>query len=868
MCLCPFFEKYGLLGCETKESQTKRHANSEKSKSRLQLYHTFFSELVQIQMHLEEYSLCKIHYNQLIASDFLRQLLLNSNLPSTSNRHGKRKVSNKFAEEQAHTEPAVTVEIDVYNSLQANKQTNEVAVQASNETHEIGVKVEDLKKQLEYAYEYVIESWDHVQEINKINKELTEQNNAFKYKWENRYSNQIKRIDAIIQIANQERQSIYKDIESLILNRQRFSLNNLLNFTPNNCWLESLAVESEPLPKGLLFLAFDNEQHGQHNYLDRGHNTVIYHTVTSFIALNMNKNNRVQFTIAPWLCDSLIDKQYDKLYYIAPEMQSEHELELKLYLSSILEELVVEKNDKFNTIDMTIKNQKGTGSHSKWCKKCNTTNIDNKKRTCPNCNEKLDTLAVLQAESANELTQINTASQSKSLVIKSYTFTHEQNRPNFDCISITQQSNPEHNVIIPEMYVPDPLEYNPNSIDNVRKVLEYIQKIAEINQGERKWLPVTCDGVPYTLAQKIKKDFPWLILIPGALHEEMNMLKAFIELNWMIDIKQFASLQGYRTENQLGYFKKSATENPSVENYLDWARKQEDHIYKLKFEQAVINFRTGIRNNRPLLVSAARRIFALIWSGCRHPMYRLLEITYGEQLMRLNPKVKQCIELYSVISRSGYSNQHQGLDAILEKVNKYLKALIPPVPSQKHWKIAARNCMKFIKLRRTLFNMIGHADNESSGGRICPDYTLESQQFQVNLRKAGFLNPQDDNRTFKSLGGEHLLSEQLKDFSNLACERRIKLINETFKSSKSNSSPRPIPITAQEAAAAMDEKNMTKKELLAIINSLLNSINTSDRPSYRGLPQKTNAELLEILQSIRDLHNNQNELENEIESEN
>ena len=70
-----FFEKYegvGLLEYETKKSQTKRYMNSEKSKSRLQLCHTFFSELVQIQMHLEEYSLCEIHYNQLIASDFLR----------------------------------------------------------------------------------------------------------------------------------------------------------------------------------------------------------------------------------------------------------------------------------------------------------------------------------------------------------------------------------------------------------------------------------------------------------------------------------------------------------------------------------------------------------------------------------------------------------------------------------------------------------------------------------------------------------------------------------------------------------------------------------------------------------------------------
>ncbi|CAG8818577.1 4561_t:CDS:1, partial [Racocetra fulgida] len=83
---------------------------------------------------------------------------------------------------------------------------------------------------------------------------------------------------------------------------------------------------------------------------------------------------------------------------------------------------------------------------------------------------------------------------------------------------------------------------------------------------------------------------------------------------------------------------------------------------------------------------------------------------------------------------------------------------------------------------------------------------------------------------------------------NLVCERRIKFINETFKGSNSNSSSRPISITAQEAAAAMDEKNMTKKGLLAIINSLLNSINASDRPNYRGLSQKTNAELLEILQ--------------------
>ncbi|CAG8538073.1 7851_t:CDS:1, partial [Dentiscutata heterogama] len=53
-----------------------------------------------------------------------------------------------------------------------------------------------------------------------------------------------------------------------------------------------------------------------------------------------------------------------------------------------------------------------------------------------------------------------------------------------------------------------------------------------------------------------------------------------------------------------------------------------------------------------------------------------------------------------------------------------------------------------------------------------------------------------------------------------------------------------------EAAAAMSKKNMTKKELLAIIDSLLNSINTSDYPKYCGLLQKTNNQLLEIIQNI------------------
>ncbi|KAF0444000.1 hypothetical protein F8M41_003507 [Gigaspora margarita] len=128
--------------------------------------------------------------------------------------------------------------------------------------------------------------------------------------------------------------------------------------------------------------------------------------------------------------------------------------------------------------------------------------------------------------------------------------------------------------------------------------------------------------------------------------------------------------------------------NLPVNGFLDWAKNQKNDLYKLKYEQifwylqAIINFRTGVRYNQPLLKSAARRIFAPIWSAWRHSIYQAIEIADKEQLIRLHPEIHQIIEQNSVIARSGWSNQHQGLDAILEEVNKTLKMLIPPIPAQ------------------------------------------------------------------------------------------------------------------------------------------------------------------------------------------
>ncbi|CAG8774432.1 17483_t:CDS:1, partial [Racocetra fulgida] len=228
-------EGSGLLDCETKDSQTIRHADSKLAKNRLPLYNSFFPELVQIQTHLEDFSLCEKHYNQLIISDFLRQVLLNANYSNKQNRQAYYlDLENELVEKQARTEHAYEMEVEK-NTCEIGVQTDEI----DNTSHtlendifllqaQLNIKVseiENLKKQLEYAYDYVVESWGQIQEINKINNELSEKNKELKSKWENRFNSQKKRINSIVQIANYERKNIYNDIESLILNKQRFSLN-------------------------------------------------------------------------------------------------------------------------------------------------------------------------------------------------------------------------------------------------------------------------------------------------------------------------------------------------------------------------------------------------------------------------------------------------------------------------------------------------------------------------------------------------------------------------------------------------------------------------------------------------------------------
>jgi len=267
------------------------------------------------------------------------------------------------------------------------------------------------------------------QELNELFHKyqmLEESNKILIDKLNQRFDTHEKRVEAIIEIALAERENLFNDVNSLFKNTDRFSLDNLLNYSPEDWlrkqnevivkfietltqneyynddsnqkkalkraiavdaiygsrynkyvseisllassikyslahskkvinidnhitsggsysrflrWLDDLSKDQEPLPKGLLFLAFDNEQKGQKNYLDRGFNTVIYHIVTSFVAFNMDSKNELQHECDPWLHKSLTQLQYEELFDITPQMQQKFDNELHLYLNEIINKL-------------------------------------------------------------------------------------------------------------------------------------------------------------------------------------------------------------------------------------------------------------------------------------------------------------------------------------------------------------------------------------------------------------------------------------------------------------------------------------------------------------------------------------------------
>ena len=132
------------------------------------------------------------------------------------------------------------------------------------------------------------------------------------------------------------------------------------------------------------------------------------------------------------------------------------------------------------------------------------------------------------------------------------------------------------------------------------------------------------------------------------------------------------------------------------------------------------------------------------------------------------------------------------------------------------------------------FKTIGFNDTHSNSPRTRPESTTECQKFRVHLR--GFIDQEETK--WKSLDGEYELSEQLKNFSEIAKKARQEYIIEVFYKNNPASLFRSIPITNQESIAQENETQMTKAQILFKIESLLEEMNESIQKKYRGLKSR------------------------------
>ncbi|RIB02763.1 hypothetical protein C2G38_2226936 [Gigaspora rosea] len=124
--------------------------------------------------------------------------------------------------------------------------------------------------------------------------------------------------------------------------------------------------------------------------------------------------------------------------------------------------------------------------------------------------------------------------------------------------------------------------------------------------------------------------------------------------------------------------------------------------------------------------------------------------------------------------------------------------------------------------------VIGYSENETHEPRTCPSFISKSRRFRARIRKTQFVNPNSNNRTFRNINGEWALSEEMKQFSEIACTKRIEFIKAKLINKSSLGTWHPIPITCEEADLQKSESTLTRPQILSIINSLLPLLSDAD----------------------------------------
>ena len=378
-------------------------------------------------------------------------------------------------------------------------------------------------------------------------------------------------------------------------------------------WLRQLGVDTLDVPDGDLVITFDNNQVLERRWKVKLKNEVRCNIVTvvasfkmSDLSLQNNKSFKVDTT-------RINQKNIESLKFIdqQEDVKNTHYSHLYSYIQKQIdivksEQVVNEGHGFTDLIDRNVA-EKQHAAHFKTCYNCDFRDIPKSKHACPMCKVKV-TKAMFAAMNLDEVGNAKAEETRPFSNPREYKVTVKKGDDTLP-VSVTceQQDTfepsvpPEYHEVmldVPEPQIPtinvlEPIYVNPCSYESVAIVLRNIGRKCGITRhgGKRAWVAVACDGLPYTLCNRllkssflcltcsanlngadecvqhenefheqsenvqIVKEFDWVVLVPGSGHIEINMVRGIIELGWDIFWKELAMTMNFRSETALRYAK-------------------------------------------------------------------------------------------------------------------------------------------------------------------------------------------------------------------------------------------------------------------------------------------------------------------------
>ena len=174
------------------------------------------------------YSICERYYNQTIATNQFYQHLVGS-VQENKRLWLEDNDIDSIADFDEAKKLLKSMQIESQQKSQSIVDLNNQVIRMQNYIEDQKNEIAELKKQLQRAY-------NNMSKMQNLYDEQCKNNEVLIRQWNLRFADQQKCIDVIIEIANVKHVSLFNNLESLIQDSNRFSIENLVIYSSRE-WL-------------------------------------------------------------------------------------------------------------------------------------------------------------------------------------------------------------------------------------------------------------------------------------------------------------------------------------------------------------------------------------------------------------------------------------------------------------------------------------------------------------------------------------------------------------------------------------------------------------------------------------------------------